>query len=304
MLAQDVESLLSPGWYGQRIPRACVIGLGLIGGSWAGALHRQGWSVCAVETESSSLELAFNRGWIKEGWAELPAWLDVDLVVLALPLHALLNGLAILNGRVSKGAIITDVGSVKSEICEKAKTFLGEEVFFVGGHPMTGSEKSGFMVADAELFKGYPYVLTPADAPSEVVARLTGLLESFGAIVAYRASEQHDTEVALVSHIPHVLSVSLALAVQDVVEQGLAPVQLAGRSFRELTRIADSSPEMWKEILLRNRTAIIKGLEIWQKRLAELSEYVQQGDGEGVVSAFRQAHTLRHSINVSDNKNL
>lgn len=296
------EETFSPGWSGLRIPKACVLGLGLIGGSWAGALHRTGWEVFAVDPEKASLDEAVRRGWIRTGWEELPRFIDVDLIVLALPLYELENGLEQLVGRIPRGAIATDVGSLKTEICQKFRRNSLTDSYgfnFVGGHPMTGSEQSGFGVADPDLFRGYPYVLTPTkDSSEEAVQRLTELIQGFGAKVVFREPKDHDAEVAMVSHIPHLLAVVLTLAAQDASREGASTLALAGRSFRDITRIADSSPEMWKEIMVRNADAILDGLTHWEQRMRELREYLEQGDGEAIAEAFRKANALRNGYEV------
>lgn len=292
------EETLSPGWSGLRTPKACILGLGLIGGSWAGALHRAGWDVWAVDSEKASLDGALSRGWINTGWTVLPQFLEVDLVVLALPLQMLANGLDQLIGRIPRGAIVTDVGSLKKEIQTKLAEQRGNcDFHFVGGHPMNGSERSGFDVADPELFCGYPYVLTPTpDCPHEVVQALVKIIQGFGAKVVFREPVEHDREVAMVSHIPHVLAVSLTLAAQEAGKEGASALELAGRSFRELTRIADSSPEMWKEIMLRNSGAVLEGLTLWEQKIRDFKERLQQGDGECIAEAFRKAHSVRQAL--------
>ncbi|ODA40400.1 prephenate dehydrogenase/arogenate dehydrogenase family protein [Desulfosporosinus sp. BG] len=295
------EVILTPGWSGLRIPKACIFGLGLIGGSWAGALHRIGWEVFAVDPEEASIDEAVRRGWIQAGWTEMPHFLEVDLVVLALPLQDLAKGYDQLVGRIPRGSIVTDVGSIKMEICHKSRINAQNgscDFHFVGGHPMTGSEQSGFGVADPGLFMGYPYVLTPeVDCPQQVVQKLVGIVQEFGAKVVFREAREHDAEVAMVSHIPHLLAVALTLATQDASKEQGSALELAGRSFRDLTRIADSSPEMWKEVLLRNAPAILDGLTLWEKRIKELRECIQQRAGEDIAEAFRKAHEVRKFIN-------
>ena len=299
-MIEGPEEILTPGWSGLRKPKACILGLGLIGGSWAGALHLSGWEVFAVDQEKASIDEAIRRGWVQAGWTEMPQFLEVDLVVLALPLQALAKGYNQLVGRIPKGTIVTDVGSLKTEICQKSR--INEQTgsfdfYFVGGHPMTGSEQSGFGVSDPNLFRGYPYVLTPVtDCPGHVVQKLVEVVQGFGAIVVFRKPRDHDVEVAMVSHIPHLLAVALTLATQDASQGEGSALALAGRSFRDLTRIADSSPEMWKEIMVRNSEAILGGLTLWEQRIKELRECLQQGDGEAIAEAFRKAHVVRGCI--------
>jgi len=298
---ESPEGILTPGWSGQRIPKACILGLGLIGGSWAGALHQIGWEVSAVDPEKASIDEAVGRGWIQSGWTEMPQFLEVDLIVLALPLHALAQGYDQLVGRIPKGTIVTDVGSIKTEICNKSQEDVqngSSDFYFIGGHPMTGSEQSGFGAANHNLFRNYPYVLTPGDdCPPNVVQKLVEVIQRFGAKAVFRKPKDHDVEVAMVSHIPHLLAVALALATHDLSQEGGAALALAGRSFRELTRIADSSPEMWKEIMVRNSDAILGGLTLWEHRIQELRDSLKQGDGEAIADAFRKAHVVRGYIN-------
>lgn len=302
MLDAEQKTLLSPGWRGLRRPRACVIGLGLIGGSWAGALHTLGWHVTAVDSSQTSLHKALEREWIQEALLEIPPRIEADLVILALPLPLLGSVFAALAGRLSPGTIVTDVGSVKSEVCAKVRKLLNEEkafgpepIFFIGGHPMAGSEKSGFEVAEPNLFRGFPYVLIADDGPEEALKSLEKILVQLGADVVLRKKEQHDSEVAMVSHIPHLLSVALTLAAEDISEEGSA-LQLAGRSFRDVTRIAESSPAMWQEIMIKNSEAILKGLDQCQIRLDQLRSYVQAQDGENIAEAFRQAAGVRKRL--------
>lgn len=291
------DGVLAPGWLGQRRPRACVIGLGLIGGSWAGALNKLGWRVTAVDSVSQSLEQAKALGWIEDGFIEIPSILDVDLIVLALPLPLMLTGLSSLAGKVKPGVIVTDVGSLKREICLKAVEILGKEIYFVGGHPMAGSERSGFASADPGLFRGYPYVLIPADdCPEDVVNGMVQLVEKCGAHVVLRPTERHDLEVAMVSHLPHLLALALTLATADIADEQGSALQLAGRSFREITRIVESSPEMWQEIMIKNSEAILSGLDLWQKRLDGLRKLIEENDGEGISGAFRAAAKIRRDF--------
>ena len=300
-MLEDPSGILTQGWSGLRIPKACILGLGMIGGSWAGALHQIGWEVFAVEQEKASIDEAVCRGWIQAGWTEMPQFLEVDLVVLALPLQALAKGYDQLVGRIPKGTIVTDVGSIKTEICNKSQVNAQNgscDFYFIGGHPMTGSEQSGFGAANPNLFRDYPYVLTPAgDCPPSVVQKLVEVVQGFGAKAVFREPRDHDVEVAMVSHIPHLLAVALALATHDASQEGGSALGLAGRSFRDLTRIADSSPDMWKEIMVRNSAAILGGLTFWELRIKELREFLQQGDGEAIAEAFRKAHKVRGYIN-------
>ena len=288
------EIILSGGWTGQRQPRACVIGLGLIGGSWAGALAGQGWSVCAVECNEQSLKEAKVREWIKEGWQEIPESLDVDLVILATPISLLAESFARVVGCVPAGSLITDVGSVKIDICRAANQM--NSVYFIGGHPMTGSEQQGFQAAKPNLFQGYPYVITPPPScPQEMVEKFSQLVQRLGARIVLREAEDHDDEVALISHLPHVLSLALALTAAEGNLRG-KPLEIAGRSFREITRLVDSSPEMWRDILFSNASAILRSLDIWEEKVKEIREIIAGADGEEMLKVFARAQGARSQM--------
>lgn len=287
--------LFSPGWLGERRPQAWVIGLGLIGGSWAATLSRLGWKVSALDTQPESLRFAERQNWIQEGQTEWPDQIEADLVILALPIQLLNAGLEHVLERVCEGAIITDVGSVKTEVGQS--DIQRRHVYFVGGHPMTGSEKSGVQAAHAELFRNYPYVLVPrATSPQPVVDKLEALLHQIGAKVVLRTPEEHDRQVALVSHLPHLFAVALTLAILEESPSETSSIELAGRSFREMTRIADSSPEMWQEILIRNAPAVLASLDVWQGKLDGLRTWLEEKNGEEIAGAFRKAHSVRQGL--------
>lgn len=287
--------LFSPGWLGERRPQAWVIGLGLIGGSWAATLSRLGWKVSALDTQPESLRFAERQNWIQEGQTEWPDQIEADLVILALPIQLLNAGLEHVLERVCEGAIITDVGSVKTEVGQSDNQ--RRHVYFVGGHPMTGSEKSGVQAAHAELFRNYPYVLVPrATSPQPVVDKLEALLHQIGAKVVLRTPEEHDRQVALVSHLPHLFAVALTLAILEESPSETSSIELAGRSFREMTRIADSSPEMWQEILIRNAPAVLASLDVWQGKLDGLRTWLEEKNGEEIAGAFRKAHSVRQGL--------
>lgn len=288
------RTVLSPGWNGLRTPRACVIGLGLIGGSWAGALARMGWKVYGVDCDESSLEVAQSLEWITKGWREVPETLDVDLIILALPLPLLSESLSRISGKVPEGVVVTDVGSIKTEVFEIARNF--PNLHFIGGHPMAGSEKKGFTAAHPDLFKGYPYILTPdPQCSEEVIERFSELIRNLGAQVIFREHEEHDRQVALVSHVPHLLALALALSALEGFPEG-KPLEVAGRSFRELTRLVDSSPEMWREILIRNAPAVLSSLEIWEEKIQEIRGLIEQLDGEGIIEVFEKAQQARGQV--------
>lgn len=289
------EVFLSSGWLGERKPHAWVIGLGLIGGSWAATLSRLGWKVSALDSQPESLRWAEAQNWIEGGRTDWPERIEADLVILALPIQLIGEGLTRVLERVNEGAIITDVGSIKTEVC--LSDVERHHVYFIGGHPMAGSEKSGVQSAHAELFRNYPYVLVPREnSPQPVVKKLESLLHQIGAKVVQRTPEEHDRQVALVSHLPHMFAVALTLSILEESPFETSAIELAGRSFREITRIADSSPEMWQEILIRNAPAVLSSLNVWQDKMNDLKIWLEQKNGEAIADAFRKAHSVRQGL--------
>jgi len=287
------EFKLSSGWLGETTPRACIIGLGLIGGSWAGALHRLGWEVLAVDLNQDSLTKAKAKGWILEGLEAIPPTIDADLIILALPVDRMDLIVDKIISAVNPGTVVTDVASIKNTLHFKSHELAARGACFIGGHPMTGSEKSGFDSARVDLFNNFPYVLiSDSECPPIALQALADLVRQTGAKVVMRDAVTHDLDVAYVSHLPHLIAVALTLCTEKN-NGDHTTLELAGRSFREMTRVAESPPEMWQEILIRNRTAVLKALDSFLKELNVLRENVLLEDRESIAASFRRASELR-----------
>jgi len=264
------------------VERLAVIGLGLLGGSLAGAARRRGAArrVVGVARLRDTAAAALRAGLVDEAGTEPAAAAGADLVVLATPLGAMAPVLARAAAGLAEGAVVTDVGSVKGALAETLPGLLPPGVAYVGAHPMAGSHRRGLEHARDDLFEGAVCVLAPGPAASPAaVARVRAFFEALGSRVVERDPERHDVEVAWVSHLPHALAFAYARALEDAAP-GAAAVHGAG--FRDFTRIAWSDPELWAEILCANRKALAGPLAASAARLAELARAVEQGDAEAV----------------------
>jgi prephenate dehydrogenase len=280
------------------------VGLGLIGGSLALALRRSGFKgrITAVSSPGSLAE-GRRLGAIDDGadYAELPrAALAADLVVLATPIHRILEHLSVL-GRAAliPGTVVTDVGSTKREILAAAARELPRGVHFVGGHPMAGSEKRGISAADPFLFENAYYVLTPGkECPPEVLDRLCRLTGGTGARVIVLPAEDHDRIAAAISHLPQLLAVALVNSLEELGPLRDPAVLLAAGGFRDMTRIASSPFEVWRDIIATNRPAIAQALGRFGAALAATTRLVEgESTAESEIgSRFETARATRSAI--------
>ncbi len=281
-----------------------VIGFGLIGASFAAALRAAHPDVrlLAVDTDAATLSEAKSRGWATDAATpDDPAFrafveTSCDLVVLATPVSVVEGYLADLAAWDYRG-IITDTASTKRRIIEMAAEVLPHPQNFVPGHPMAGSEKNGIAGARAELFKGAYWILCPdAATPAEHFTRLHELVTSLGARVISLPREQHDAAVAVVSHVPHFTASSLVqLAVRHAKGQD-SLMRLAAGGFKDSTRIAAGSPELWCGIAFDNRDALLAGLREMQGIVGQFADALEAGDRATLTSLLAEAADARRAL--------
>ncbi len=277
--------------------RIAILGVGLIGGSLGLALrsNRPDVRITGFD-EPEVLEVAKKRGAI-DALAATPeqAVSDADIVVLATPLATALSHLSAIAHHLRPGAVVTDVGSVKQPIQHHAGQHLPDDVDFVGGHPMTGSEKRGIEHADQLLFENAVYVLCPRDRKSRGFAAVADMVEGVGGRAMVIGAEEHDIAAARISHLPQLLAICLVnqIAGDDT------STQLAAGGFRDMTRIASSSFPVWRDIILANQGCILDELsrlsttiERWRNRIAE-------SDMDAIEERFQAAATLRSAVPAS-----
>jgi len=276
-----------------------IFGVGLIGGSVALALKKAGCTaqIVGVGRSSQSLQTALDSGVIDVATSNIgDALLNADIVLIAAPVAqtpAILNSI---KPHLTATMVITDAGSTKSDVLTCAKEILGTQFRqFVGGHPIAGAEKSGVTAATADLYLNKNVVLTPTpettDQSTQIVRQLW---QACGANVSEMSAETHDGIFAAVSHLPHLL----AFALVDEVASRPNAEQLFGfaaSGFRDFTRIAGSHPEMWRDISLANRTALLNEITAYQNELAHLKALLEHNDGDGLHALFDRASIARNN---------
>lgn len=258
--------------------RVAVLGLGLLGGSVALAARRRGVAECVVAAtrRADALEQALRRGAVDETADFRGAVRGADLVVLATPVYAMADLVREVAGELAEGALLTDVGSVKSVLADTLPGLLPPGVRYVGAHPMAGSHRRGMEHASGELFEGATCVVMDTAEP-EARERVAAFWRALGARVVLRDPVRHDAEVAWMSHVPHALAFAFARAL------GLAPAgafEVRGPGFRDFTRIAHSDPELWADILIGNRKALTSPLQAVSRALDELVSALEAEDAE------------------------
>lgn len=276
-----------------------IIGLGLIGGSFALALKKAGYegTIIGYDVERKVQMEALEANAIDIAAENIErAVVDNGLVVMAVPLGVypvIFRELA----QVAEGRrlIISDVGSVKTYVQQLADELLPYGSVFVGGHPMAGSERDGFGAARADLFQDACYFLTPAAShQEEIVAAIKKIAERLGAWPVVTSSEEHDRVVAVVSHVPHLVAALLASSL------GSSEAPFVGTGFRDTTRIAAGNPQLWKDILIYNRKEILAVIERIENLLGGVKNTLHNGDRVRLTDFLRQAKYARDRLYSGD----
>ena len=277
--------------------KVVVFGVGLIGGSFALALKaaEQVEEVVGFGRSLGTLTQALDLGIIDRVGANAGQEVaDADLVLIATPVGQMLEIMARIAPYLGPETVVTDGGSTKSDVAAVARSAFGERVGqFVPAHPIAGAENSGAAAARADLYREKKVVLTPLpENPVLNVARVRSAWEWCGALIHELQPEEHDRIFAAVSHLPHLLSFALVheLALRD--NRDLL-FSFAASGFRDFTRIAASHPEMWRDICLANRAALLKELDCYRSQLDELHDILQRGDGAALEKTFDIARTAR-----------
>lgn len=285
--------------------KVCIIGVGLIGGSFAAACKKLDPApiVMGIDTDPATVTEAVALGVVDE--AALPdapeahAWLaqgGADLVVVATPARFAADWLAVLGERGFDG-IVTDVASTKAGVMRAARKHLGSAARFVGGHPMAGSERSGVGAARAELFDGAYWILTPAgETDPDAFTRLHALVTALGARVVAVEPKDHDEAVAIVSHVPHVAAAALCDVAGAHAGESGELLRLAAGGFKDTTRIAAGSPDLWTGICLDNSEALADGLRELRLTLGEFEAMVRAGDAEAIRGWLASAADVRRGL--------
>ena len=279
--------------------RVVIAGVGLIGGSFAAALKAAGVArhVVGVGRSAASLEQAKALGLVDEiqsDWAI--ALKGADLLLLAMPVGQMNNVMAALAPHLEAQTLVTDAGSTKADVIEAIYTHLGEHIaHIVPAHPIAGAEKSGPSAATAELYRGKKVVLTPLpENEPHAIDIVRAAWAACGAQMFQMSPQEHDRVFAAVSHLPHLLAFGL---VHDLAGRANAEqlFKYAASGFRDFTRIAGSHPEMWRDICVANRQALLAELDAYLAELAWLRALLIQSDGAALEKLFTEASEARNA---------
>jgi prephenate dehydrogenase len=275
--------------------RLAVIGVGLIGGSFALALKQAKAvsHVVGVGRNPANLKLALERG-ILDSTAPDPAAAarGADLILVSTPVAQFP---AVFASLADAKALITDGGSTKRDVIAAARRALGKKISqFVPAHPIAGAEKSGAAAASAELFRGKRVVLTPLEEnDEETISKIHAIWSACGARVTRMDPEEHDAVLAAVSHLPHLLAFALVHEVARR-ENSAQLFSFAAGGFRDFTRIASSHPEMWRDICVANRDRLLQELKSYSSELESVRKLLEAGDGAGLEKLFAAARDARN----------
>lgn len=280
--------------------KVAIIGVGLIGGSLALALKKKNLasSFVGVGRGIENLEAALRLGIIGSFTQDIAEGVkDADLVVIAVPVLKIAGTIKKAAPCLKKGSIVTDVGSVKAAVIEAVEPIIPKGVHFVPGHPIAGTENSGAEAAFPGLFIDRKCILTPTTKTDpEALEKIKSMWQEAGSKVVLMDAKTHDSILAAISHLPHMIAYTLVNTVADIEKAGVDALSYSAGGFKDFTRIASSSPEMWSDICALNKDPIVQMIDNFQKRLEVLKNLIEAGDVEGLKKDFERAKVTRDSL--------
>jgi len=281
-----------------------IAGMGLIGGSLAKAFRRTNhdFTIVGVDTSRENLYLAKEEGTVDYISEDLTAEIsDSKFIFLCTPINRISEMLHSLSRFVRPGTIITDTGSIKSGIMTLAGQMLPGDVYFIGGHPMAGTERSGYSASVAHLFENAYYILTPReDTPESTLEELKHLISSTGAIPIVLDPLTHDKIVGAVSHLPHIVAAALVNTVKGADGSEGFVQRLAAGGFKDITRIASSNPKMWRDICLSNKERILPLISEIINCLNEFKKDLENENESAIERFYKEAKDFREDIPSSE----
>ncbi len=280
------------------------VGLGLIGGSIAKAILKiyPNTKILATASRESTVEAAYEEHLIdNNGLLKIHQFGQCDIIFLCSPVKVNCDYLRQLKDIVKPDCIITDVGSVKGDITSVARE-LKMTNQFIGGHPMTGSELTGLEHSSAQLLENAYYILTAdEEMNSETYNEFFSYISSLGAIPIKLTPEEHDEATASISHLPHVIAASLVNLINDTDDERAIKKTIAAGGFKDITRIASSSPTMWQHIFLSNKDAIIDLINKYQQQLGYFKNAIEKSDSDEILRLWTKAKDYRDSLTIPEN---
>lgn len=276
----------------------CIAGVGLIGGSFGLALRERGLAerVVGLARREATCEAALSMGAVDAATTNLAeAVRGAELILLAPPVGQIKPLCEQLAPLVHGGVIVTDAGSTKAGIVRDGEALLGQKAMFVGGHPMAGSERTGVEQAKSNLFEKAVWILTPtADTPEVAVNRMVELIEALGAVPLILDAALHDKLLAVTSHLPHITAAALVHIFMQAQNETDFASQLIAGGWRDSTRVAAGSAEMWRDICLANAPAIARSVEDMIEQLEEFRDMLRDSDGKRLNQWFESAAQVRN----------
>ncbi len=278
-----------------------LVGVGLIGSSIARAAAQSGAAATIVicDHDEAALARAQALGLGQSYTSDVTvAAAQADLVIICVPVGAYGKLAAAMAPALRAGAIVSDVGSVKTAVVADVAPHLPEGVHFVPGHPVAGTEYSGPDAGFATLFRNRWHILTPPPGTDEAaVAKVRAFWEAFGAYVEVMSPEHHDLVLAITSHLPHLIAYNIVGTAAELEESLRSEVlKFSAGGFRDFTRIAASDPTMWRDVFLHNKEAVLEMLGRFNEDLTALQRMIRRGDGQGLFDLFTRTRAIRRSI--------
>lgn len=282
-------------------PHIALLGLGLIGSSLGHAFKRHGLAsgirgyARSRETREAALEIGCVDSIHESATAAVH---DADVIFLNVPLSAIRPLVTEIMPALKTGAIITDVGSVKASVIDAIMPILREDVYFVPGHPIAGTEQSGPYAGFAELFDGRWCILTPSSETNlHAIEMVAGLWRAIGSDVEFMEPHHHDLVLAITSHLPHLIAYNIVGTAADLEADTRSEViKYSASGFRDFTRIAASDPVMWRDIFVQNKDAVLEMLGRFTEDLTALQRAIRHEDGETLENMFRRTRAIRKSV--------
>lgn len=282
---------------GVLFKRMAIVGVGLIGGSLAKAVKKKklAGDILGVGRSEERLARAKEQG-IVDGYSVRldDAVSEADLIVIATPVGIIIDWIKQLIPFLKKGSIVTDVGSVKKQIVDGVEGFISDSFYFVGGHPIAGTENSGFESSFPTLFKGRKCILTPVQSTNpQALERVKELWTRVGSTVVCMDSEKHDEVLAAVSHLPHIVAYSMVNSLLNIEGFKENIFSFSAGGFKDFTRIAASDAEMWRDIALMNKDKLVSMIQLFQDYLNGLKEAIEKEDADKLFSEFQKSRAFK-----------
>lgn len=277
--------------------RITILGIGLLGASFALALKKN--RLCSAITgygrNRENLLEAKERNIIDSFETDpAAACREADLIMLSTPVGSFIELTKAISPALKKGAVLTDVGSVKGALAREIEKIIPKDVHYIGGHPIAGSDRSGIASANPELFRDAKCIITPTEnSDPAALKKIQDIWKALGSDVLTLSPEEHDRVYAAVSHLPHLIAYALVNTVADMDKSYL---DFSGKGFMDATRIASSSEELWNDICLLNRDNLVEALAVFKKNLDMLDQYLKTGNSDLLKAEFRKARVLRENI--------